>query len=77
MEILNRSLSDIATTIPGASALLRQLDINFCHQGMVSLQQALEHQGLGREEVAAGLAELEMTENHHNAPAVSLAKASP
>ncbi len=74
MEILNRSLSDIATTIPGASALLRQLDINFCNQGMVSLQQALEHKGLDPEEVAAGLAELEMTEHHHDDPAIDWGK---
>lgn len=30
MELLDRSLSDIATTIPGASALLRNLKLNFC-----------------------------------------------
>ncbi|MCD8521937.1 MAG: iron-sulfur cluster repair di-iron protein [Saccharospirillaceae bacterium] len=70
MAILNRSLSDIATTIPGASAFLHHLDINFCLHGMVTLQQALELKGLDPEEVVADLAELEMT-GHHDEVAIN------
>lgn len=46
MEMLERTLSDIATTVPGASALLRDLKLNFCCDGQTRLATALANQGL-------------------------------
>lgn len=51
MELLDRSLSDIATTIPGASALLRNLKLNFCCDGITTLGTALAGKGLPSHDV--------------------------
>lgn len=55
MEILERSLSEIATTIPGASALLRELQLNFCSQGRMSLKMALQEKELDSSAILAQL----------------------
>lgn len=72
MEILDRSLSDIATTIPGASSVLRNLKLNFCCDGRISLAEALADKGLNPQEVAEQLRQLESDE-----PAIDWSKESP
>lgn len=59
MDILNRSLSNLVTTIPGAGSLFRELNINFCSQGLESLSEALVHKDLDPAAVASDLAALE------------------
>lgn len=58
MEIFQRSLSEIATTVPGAPALLRSFSIDFCVQGNTKLQQVLQVSGINQEEVGARLKDL-------------------
>lgn len=46
MDFLQRSLSDIATTIGGASAVLREHNLDFCSGGDKTLATALAEQGI-------------------------------
>lgn len=46
MEFLQRSLSDIATTIGGAAAVLREHNLDFCCVGEKTLEEALLEQGV-------------------------------
>lgn len=46
MEFLQRSLSEIATTVGGASAVLREHNLDFCCAGEKTLEQALAEKGL-------------------------------
>lgn len=55
MKILKRSLSDLATTIPGASTVFRELDLNFCSDGKLSLAEALEGKEVDSKAVARQL----------------------
>ncbi|MCA6063726.1 iron-sulfur cluster repair protein YtfE [Thalassolituus marinus] len=51
MEMLQRPLCEVATSVPGASGILRTFNINFCTQGDVSLAQALQSCGADVQEV--------------------------
>jgi len=62
MEILDRRLSDIVTTIPGAPALLRQLDIDFCSGGQLSLSQVVSSKGLDAGQLVDALKQLQSSE---------------
>ncbi|WP_430461102.1 iron-sulfur cluster repair protein YtfE [Thalassolituus sp. LLYu03] len=52
MEMLQRPLCEVATSVPGASGILREFNINFCAQGDVTLEQALKACGADVQEVS-------------------------
>lgn len=52
LELLERSLSDLASDIPGATRVFRQHKLDFCCGGQVSLREAAERRSLD----AVGLA---------------------
>lgn len=72
MEILKRSLSDLATTIPGASTVFRELDLNFCADGQQSLAAALADRKVDSSAVVKQLEAL-----HQGDAAIDWSKASP
>src|SRR5690554_4727851 len=72
MEILKRSLSDLATTIPGASTVFRELDLNFCADGQQSLAAALADRKVDSSAVVKQLEVL-----HQGDAAIDWSKASP
>lgn len=51
-----RSLADIAATLPGASAVFRQRKLDFCCGGKMSLSQAAAERGIVLSELEADLA---------------------
>lgn len=46
MTLLEKSLGELATSIPGATALFREYHLDFCCEGQRSLQQAATARGL-------------------------------
>ncbi len=57
-----RSLSALATDIPGATALFRKYKLDFCCSGAVTLSEAASAKGLDADAIAAELAALTSTE---------------
>jgi regulator of cell morphogenesis and NO signaling len=53
-----RSLGDIAASLPGATAIFRRHKLDFCCGGSQSLQQAAAHKGLDPTQIEAELAQL-------------------
>lgn len=58
MSLLDLTVAEIAMTIPGATALLKKYDINFCAQGSVILKDAAAASEAGLDEVSKALSEL-------------------
>ncbi len=55
MSYLDQSLSQLATEIPGASAVFHKYKMNFCCQGNLTLQEALEKKTMKADEVVHAL----------------------
>lgn len=58
MKILDRTLSDLATSVAGASSVFRELSLDFCINGQVSLANALEAKQLDESAVNAVVEQL-------------------
>lgn len=58
MKILDRSLSDLATSIAGASSVFRELGLDFCSDGQLSLASALAAKQVDVDAVVAQLNDL-------------------
>lgn len=67
MDMLNQSMGKIATDIPGATAVLHKLHLDFCCGGTKSLADALAEKGLDAASVVAELQQLQ-DRNSGNAP---------
>ena len=57
-SLANRSLGDIAASLPGATAVLRRHKLDFCCGGSESLQEAARHKGIDPAPIEAELATL-------------------
>ena len=57
-SLANRSLGEIAASLPGATAVLRRHKLDFCCGGAESLQEAARHKGLDPAPIEAELASL-------------------
>lgn len=58
MDFLNTTLSDIAKTIPGATAILNQYKLSFCCGGQHTLAEAASKSRLDAEEINASIMNL-------------------
>lgn len=58
MNLLESQLSDIASEIPGATAILNRYDLSFCCGGTTLLSQAIADQGADQEEILIALSRL-------------------
>ncbi len=72
MKILDRSLSDLATSISGASSIFRELGLDFCSDGQLSLAEAL-----ATKQVDAAAVVAQLTVLYKEETAVDLSNASP
>lgn len=61
MTATTETLSQLATTIPGATAVFRKYKLDFCCGGAVSLSEAATAKGLNAESIASELASLAPT----------------
>lgn len=52
---LSRAVGDIAADLPGATAVFRRFDLDFCCQGHVTLADAILRRGIDASEVTAAL----------------------
>lgn len=66
-----RTLSDIATTLPGATAVFRARKLDFCCGGKVALNEAAAEKGLPLDAIVAELSALEGTGDTGGSPAKS------
>jgi len=57
-ELRDRTVGDIAATIPGATAILRRFGINFCCGGELTLQEAASRRGASVAELESALREV-------------------
>jgi regulator of cell morphogenesis and NO signaling len=68
-DFANRTLADIATTLPGATALFRKAKLDFCCGGKVSLKEAATAKNRDLADLAAQLAALAVDAAPHDKPA--------
>ena len=59
MSFADKKLSEIAISIPGSTALLREYDLDFCCGGADTLGAAVAEKNLNLAEIEARLTELQ------------------
>src|SRR5690554_8102909 len=63
MKILDRSVSNLAASIVGASTIFRELGVDFCNEGELSLAQVLADKQVDTKVVLANLIALETADS--------------
>ncbi|MFY9178777.1 MAG: DUF542 domain-containing protein [Venatoribacter sp.] len=66
MDLLQRSLSEIATTISGAPSVLREYHLDFCEKGRMTLSQAVAANALNEQEILEKLSVLNANQDVTN-----------
>lgn len=70
-ELWERTVGDIAATLPGATAVFRKYKIDFCCNGDLTLDSAAHRRGVNPRELERALETLGTSAGETDAPATS------
>ncbi|WP_372739898.1 DUF542 domain-containing protein [Neptunomonas sp.] len=66
MNIISKSLAQLAQEVPGITAVFSQFGLSYCWNGSQTLKQAIENTGLKKNDVLEAIAQLTVTPDRMN-----------